>query len=83
MKETSLVVQAQKLGLLLKSRTFRDYLKGRISEKEARRIGEITNIRHAYTNYEAYLKAGVDRDIAREMVQGRVNEILSSRRKKT
>lgn len=82
-KESNLATQARKMGLLVRSKAFQSFLKGEISEKEARRIGEITNARHACTNYESLLREGIDRDTARKMVQEKMNEVLGSHRKKT
>ena len=59
---------AESLGVRSDSRTFDAFLRGEISEEEARRIGRITSHRHEQTNYDDLLRAGYSKEDARAMM---------------
>ena len=60
--------EAWSMGLLPDSRTYAWYLQGDIGHEEAIRIGKITSYRHEQTNYDDLLRAGYDKDDARELM---------------
>jgi hypothetical protein len=60
--------EARSMGLLPDSRTYARYLLGDIGHEEAIRIGRITSYRHEQTNYDDLLRAGYDKDDARELM---------------
>lgn len=62
-------VDRKDLGLAPGSQTQAAFDAGLISEAEARRRADAIRHRHEGTDYDALLKKGVDRDVAREMIR--------------
>jgi hypothetical protein len=51
---------------------------GRASDPDAVRLAVVASIRHVDTHYDALLKSGVDRELDRERVHPRVEDVVNA-----
>jgi hypothetical protein len=78
-RSDAIKAEADAIGVLKGSRTWRAYRAGEIDADEAARIGRITTARHEATDYDALLASGVDRETARELIREQMNAALTTR----